>query len=275
VKTIQKIDRKIRTFVQKKQGLKYAILGTVITEFSPILKIALVTRLGLMERFSLFKANPTQLKEEEKQLRPLLLISGNYCHQGTFLPLLHLLHCNDNKRPIFTLNLAPNKVEASAVLAKVEEIKSLYTKTDENDFTIDMVGHSMGSNVIQLFYSSPPKTFAMGRVVTIGTPIYPFHISSFKEEIPTVKKPLGSWLMQPFSFLFPWIFKFEEQSPNKIEASSSISIENTFDVIGTSDLLIPRKSCLPLQRTKEIHTGHFGLLSHPESLQAIHTFLET
>lgn len=47
-----------------------------------------------------------------------------------------------------------------------------------------------------------------------------------------------------------------------------------FDITGSQDILITRKSILDENNRREIDTGHLGLLSHPESLQAIQDFLK-
>lgn len=146
---------------------------TIIEEFSPALDTGLVTPLGYMDQFYAFGANPRTLTDEQKQLTPILLLNGNYSHQGTFLPLLHALKLSNNQRPVYTINLPPNTTSPDFIAPKIATIKEQYGKADEDGFEIDMVGHSMGSNLIQEFCrESQSQAAQIRRAITVGTPFY-------------------------------------------------------------------------------------------------------
>lgn len=146
-------------------------MKTLINEFSHAMDSGIVAPLGLMDNFHLFGANPFKLTEEQKTLEPILLLNGNYSHQATFLPLLYKLSKSGNKRPIFTVNLPPNCRDIHLILNKVELIKKQYDKVDDLFFNIDMIGHSMGADLIQRLLQTR-KVFFINRIITLGTPCY-------------------------------------------------------------------------------------------------------
>ena len=78
----------------------------------------LLTPLGFMGRFNLHSLNPESITEEQSKLRPILLIHGNYHHQGGWLPFAHTLEKGNNKRPVYTVNL-PAEQQANAILQGV------------------------------------------------------------------------------------------------------------------------------------------------------------
>ncbi len=144
---------------------------TIINEFSDAFASALVAPLGFMEPFRIFKANPEFLTDEQKELIPILLLNGNYSHQGTFLPLLHALDQAGNTRAVYTINLPPNSLTNAPIVEKVNDIKKQYGKQDDNSFKIDMIGHSMGSGCIQ-YLDSKQINFKVHRGITVGSPFY-------------------------------------------------------------------------------------------------------
>jgi pimeloyl-ACP methyl ester carboxylesterase len=146
-------------------------IKSLVNEFSLIIDFALVSPLAYMERFHLFGANPTKLTNEQIKQSPILLLHGNGAHQGTFLPLLQALEESGNKRPVYTLNLPPNCNDTSLIFSKIEEIKKSYNMENGGAlFNIDMVGHSMGSGLIQQMSHLKFIPFSVGRVITLGAP---------------------------------------------------------------------------------------------------------
>lgn len=203
-------------------------ITTLVYEFPHALASGVAAPLGFMEPFRIFNANPVSLTDEQKKLIPILLLNGNYSHQATFLPLLHAFDQSGNKRPIYTINIPPNSVcDTDRVKEKVKSIKELYNKTDDTAFRIDMLGHSMGSGIIQVL-SGQKTDFKINRIVTVGAPL---------------------------SF------------------ASKEAFTQAFDVTGKKDLLVWTTSRLDEKHSKEIDTGHLGLLFHPESLQTMQDFL--
>ncbi len=201
---------------------------TVLFEFSDALSSGIVAPLAFLGPFQLFQANPKELSSEQKEQIPILLLNGNYSHQATFLPLLHAFSESQNKRPIYTINLPPESLISSqaSILEKVEEIKRTYGRGEDENFAIDMVGHSMGSSCIQILPSDKP--FRLRKIVTIGTPMW--------------------------------------QDPKHIS-------DEAFDITGSYDYLSFIKGRLDAEHSKEIETGHLGLLFHPKSLQTIQEVL--
>lgn len=211
-------------------------MTAIVTEFPEALNTALVAPLGFMNPFHLYGSNPQNLTEEQKSLTPILLLNGNYSHQATFLPLLRALQESGNKRPVYTINLPPNSSgDTDLIIEKVASILKQYD--NEDSLEIDMVGHSMGSGLIQEFCweknkdSNYASNTLVGRVITIG-------------------------------------------SPNSYNSTQKVA-KVINDVIGKKDLLAPFKGSLEDENKQEIDTGHLGLLFHPESLQAIQDFLNT
>ncbi len=145
---------------------------TIVHEFSPALDSALLSPLVYMHTFRLFNANPQTLSEEQKALRPVILLNGNYSHQGTFLPLLHALACSHDKRPVYCFNLRPNSAisSGSRVIELVAHIKAQYGRSDDSTFKVDMIGHSMGSGCIQELRHRSDRPFTIGRAITLGAP---------------------------------------------------------------------------------------------------------
>lgn len=70
-------------------------------------------------------------------------------------------------------NLLPNTTQPSFIASKIQEIKNQYEKAKANEdlFKIDMIGHSMGSNLIQNVLTQN-KTFQIRRAITVGTPFF-------------------------------------------------------------------------------------------------------
>jgi len=149
-------------------------MKTILSEFSCALDSALVAPLGYMNQFHSFGANPKTLTDEQKKLTPILLLNGNYSHQGTFLPLLHALTLSNNQRPVYTINLPPNTTQPSFIASKIEAIKSQYGKPNEDQFEMDIIGHSMGSHLIQNICCAPTEeqTIQIRRAITVGTPFF-------------------------------------------------------------------------------------------------------
>lgn len=159
-----------RLFKDAHWAVKMAML-TLVHEFPHALDSGLVAPLAFIEPFRLFNANPTSITEEQKQLIPILLLNGNYSHQATFLPLLYALKQSKNRRPVYTINVPPNSLcKTDYIKEKIEWIKKQYNKTEDTDFAIDMLGHSMGSGIIQVL-SGEAKAFKINRAVTVGTPL--------------------------------------------------------------------------------------------------------
>lgn len=146
-------------------------MKTILNEFSYALDSALVAPLGYMDQFHSFGANPKILTDEQKELIPILLLNGNYTHQGTFLPFLHALKSSNNQRPVYTINLPPNTIEPSFIQSKIKTIKDQYEKANEGQLELDVIGHSMGSILIQNI-ANEERMIQIRRVITIGTPFF-------------------------------------------------------------------------------------------------------
>lgn len=146
-------------------------MKTILNEFSCSLDSALVAPLGYMHQFHSFGANPKILTDEQKRLTPIFLLNGNYSHQGTFLPLLYALKSSNNQRPVYTINLPPNITHPSFITSKIQEIKNQYEKANEDLFEIDMIGHSMGSILIQNVLKQV-QTFQIRIGIAVGTPFF-------------------------------------------------------------------------------------------------------
>jgi hypothetical protein len=145
-------------------------LKTLFTEFPFAFSTGITAPLGLMlEPFHLFNANPEALSDEQKAETPILLLNGNFSHQGNFLPLLHYLELTGNTRPVYTINLPPMSINPHPIIDKVEEIKQQYGKSDDAAFQIDLVGHSQGSGCMQqLIYEQ--YSFSVRRAIALGAP---------------------------------------------------------------------------------------------------------
>ncbi len=161
-------EKLTRNFDKTPWPIQIAI-KTMINEFSESMNAGIVAPLGWMEKFHLFNANPAVLKEEQKELVPILLLNGNYSHQATFLPLLYALENSGNKRPVYTVNLPPNCRDNRLIIEKVEEIKKQFGKENDVTFKIDAIGHSMGSHCIQEVLMAD-ISFEINRLITVGTP---------------------------------------------------------------------------------------------------------
>lgn len=206
-------------------------MKTIVNEFSCALDSALVAPIGYANQFYSFGANPKTLTERQKKLTPILLLNGNYSHQGTFLPLLHALKLANNERPVYTINLPPNTCDPCFISPKIEAIKQQYGMASDALLDIDMVGHSMGSGLIQEICS--------------------FHTyCSFPNEGPKVKIRVAITVGAPF----------------RSRADANIP-RLAFDIIGSEDCLVNWKGVL--QQQLEVKTGHLGLLFHHESLNAM------
>lgn len=162
-------------------------MKTVVSEFSCARDAALVAPIGYMDEFHSFGANPKTLTEEQKKLTPILLLNGNYSHQGTFLPLLYALKLSNSKRPVYTINLPPHMTDPAFIAAKIEAIKRQYGKVD---LEMDVVAHSMGSNLLQNICSSnEEQAFQIRRAITIGTP---FHSQEIAAKVKAAYDILGA-----------------------------------------------------------------------------------
>lgn len=144
-------------------------MKTLINEFSESINAGIVFPLASMGKFHLFDANPTVLKEEQKDLVPILLLNGNYSHQATFLPLLHALKHSGNRRAVYTINLPPNCRDDNVIINKINAIKEQFGRSSDVTFKIDVIGHSMGSHCIQNVLMADIK-FEINRLITVGTP---------------------------------------------------------------------------------------------------------
>jgi hypothetical protein len=234
----QRIGDKVKSFASGLFKNSSHAIGTtfltLINEFPEALSAGLVAPISLSKQFHLFSANPKTLNEEQRNLRPILLLNGNYSHQGTFLPLLHALEKSGNKRPVFTVNLPPNCDEEKYTAPTLESIKKKYQLEESEQLEIDIVGHSMGSFAIyNLLWSD--SNYKVGRAITLGTPW--FHDNG-----------------EPYSL--------PENVMTKI-----------FDITGAKDCLTSTKSMRNEEQKKDVNTGHLGLLFHPKSIRAIRSFL--
>lgn len=173
-KVTETLTSKIRNIFNQCPFAVQLAMKTVLSEFSCSLDSALVAPLGYMDQFHSFEANPKTLTDEQKRLTPILLLNGNYSHQGTFLPLLYTLKLSNNQRPVYTINLPPNTAEPAFLISKIEAIKSQYGKANEDQLEMDLIGHSMGSDLIQNICSASneEQTIQIRRAVTVGTPFF-------------------------------------------------------------------------------------------------------
>lgn len=173
-KVSETLKLKISNVFNKSSWPVQMTMKTIINEFSPAFDSALVAPLGYMNQFHSFEANPKNLSEEQKKLTPILLLNGNYSHQATFLPLLHALKFSDNQRPVYTVNLPPNTFDTSIISSKVNAIKNQYGIANDASFEIDMLGHSMGSKLIQEFGCIPndKQEVKIRHAITVGTPFF-------------------------------------------------------------------------------------------------------
>ena len=208
---------------------------TPACEVPYFLKSAHIFMLGIEKRFHLFGANPQELTEEQKKMRPIILLHGNgapFTNQSTWIPLLHALEKLGNKRPVYTINLPSCPIHSKnfakdmqkyvpLVDKKFKEIAKQYGGLDG----VDMVGHSLGSQIVQ--WISFRAKLKIGRAITVGTPL--------------------------------WLYPCHS--------------EKIFDVTGRYDSIYSLKSRLLDKYRKEIKTGHVGLVFHHKSLQAIQQFL--
>jgi len=161
-------EKLTRNFDKSPWAIQVA-MKTMINEFSESMNAGIVAPLGWMEKFHLFNANPIVLKEDQKELVPILLLNGNYSHQATFLPLLYALENSGNKRAVYTVNLPPNCRDNRLIIEKIEEIKKQFGKEKDDAFKIDAIGHSMGSHCIQEVLMAD-ISFEINRLITVGTP---------------------------------------------------------------------------------------------------------
>lgn len=141
-------------------------IKTMLHEFSYSLDATLVYPLSCTDSFHSFGANPKTLTEEQKKLTPILLLNANYCHQGSFLPLLHALKLSNLKQPVYTINLPPDTLDPAFIASKIAAIKKQYG--NKGDFEIDMVGHSMGASLIEEICIE--GRIQIRRAITVGMP---------------------------------------------------------------------------------------------------------
>lgn len=240
-------------------------MKTIMTEFSSALDAALVAPLGYMSRFHIFGANPKLLTDEQRKMVPILLLNGNYSHQGTWLPLLHALKKSGNKRPVYTFNLPPNCCKLKDTLPKIEEIKKLHGNSDE--FEIDVIGHSMGSSAIQ--------------ELALQIALNNWESENGYEKLNITKlRSMKNLLRKVITIGHTWEDKVQlakwyvDKTDNKISSiERRRACKDIYDITGKRDILNSDKSELDVDRKKEIDTGHLGLLSHPVTLQTIQDFL--
>lgn len=243
-KILEKIEHKIaHIFDDYKEHIKLkATAAYLVYELDFIIDAALLFPLGFMHRFHLHSANPVTLTEEQKKLTPILLLHGNGAHQATWLALLHAMEKLENKRPVYTLNLPRDCTDTTSIRDKITSMKEQYQGDDA--FEVDLIGHSMGSNLIQnlsrnwlqphelqpnengTWMHTLPLNFKINRAITAGTPFY-----------------YGN-----------------EEKCRKI-----VNITGTKDLIAEIFGSIAAK----YERGIEINTGHSGLIAHPDGLRAI------
>lgn len=227
-KVTEALASKITSILNHYPLVMQLVLKTILNEFSYAFDAALVAPIGYTEQFHSFGANPKSLTDEQKKLTPILLLNGNYSHQGTFLPLLYALKLTNNQRPVYSIHLPANMTHPSYIAAKIMVIKSQYGNSNHELFEIDMIGHSMGANLIQnICYASKDEHIVqIRRAITVGTPFIISHTIANQAKV-------------------------------------------SFDIIGTEDCLVTRKSVLSQEHQIEIKTGHLGLLFHHKSLNTM------
>lgn len=144
-------------------------MAALINEFSDSLEVGLVAPIGYRKLFHLFGANPKVLSDDQKEMTPILLLNGNFSHQGNYLRLLHTLEQAGNKRPVYTVNLPPNHIGYGVIIEKIEQIREQYNKSGDESFKIDLIGHSMGSSCMQELLRSE-LDFRVTRAIALGGP---------------------------------------------------------------------------------------------------------
>jgi hypothetical protein len=147
------------------------VAKAIFTEFTSVIHSGLVMPFSFTGRFRLFEANPTTLTESQQHMTPILLLHGNRSYESLWAGVLHSMKLAGNRRPVFTMSLPPDCNDLSIILEKIDQIKNLYRR-GSNSFEVDLIGHSMGSNLIQGLADYPYKNFRIGKAITIGTPFY-------------------------------------------------------------------------------------------------------
>lgn len=122
--------------------------------------------LNWKSHFNFYNLNPTELKDEQLEKRPILLIHGNCHNQTAWLSLASGLEESD-LGPVFTVDLPSGSVtekDYEIVNEKIAAIQALYNK----HVKIDVVGHSRGG-YIGYTLKSQHHPEDIGKVIRLGS----------------------------------------------------------------------------------------------------------
>lgn len=222
-------------------------------------KASLLFPMGILEgwlgRFQFYGLNPTKITAEQAQMKPVLLIHGNYHNQSAWLPLAKVLQ-QSYKAPVFTINLNHGYLtekDRPLLEKKLEEIKALYRAHGVEDVVVDYVGHSRGATVSLL-------AAADGHSWTIC----PKGMVKFSSDKAIWRKDAGRIIRIGFPTQREELEKIHPELRNRI-----------IEIDGTDDLLVDDRSLLEASNKTAVPCGHLSLLYSPKVHDVVLQHLQT
>lgn len=226
------------------------ILGTLLLEPHHVLKAVFHYFKGIKNEFHPYGLNSHSITLEQAKKNPILLIHGAFHNQSGWMELAKKIQ-DSNLGPVYTVNLPSGWIgdkDFQILKMKTEEIQSHYQRHGIQVKKIDVVAHSRGGRVAERvveqvigsvttsFSNDFKKTFPIGKIIKLGSILYPLQIGS---QIIPIKSPADA-----------------------------------YEITGKYDILERGKSQLSSTHTFEVESGHLGLLYSDEAHQKIIDWLK-
>lgn len=212
------------------------VLAALASEPIEVTNAALRMNRGTREPFREYLVNPTKLTKAQAQKRPVLLLHGDQHNQSAFIPLLAYLYRHQYTNPIFTVNLPSvkdEKVRHEVLDKKLAAIDALYQK--------EGVMPRLGEPHV--------------RSCIIGHSWGADEAVLLEERDPTERPLILIGALKHSKRPTPQVY---------INAASDVILNLPSEVMD---------HVKPVGEVIHIHTGHLGLLSHPEVLNKCYEVL--
>lgn len=220
--------RKFVQFLEKhRKPVAAMVFGTLLMEPREALRAGFMTFSNWKKPFNFFGMNPLEITEEQSKKRPIVLLHGNYHDQSAWLSLAKSLK-RHNLGPVYTVNL-PNgslsDLDFEILRKKIQEIKRQYTRFNNNGIKIDLIGHSRGGTLAQLFAWNQSPCHDIGRVILIGSVV----------------------------------------DQKKMDSIAPEDLQRLYEITGKDDILVTDQSLCHGQNQEVVNVGHLGLLYAKET----------
>ena len=158
-------------FVMKRRHFFARIVIMMLLEPFEVLKVSfrMPKGHGTLNKYGL---NPVQLTEIQAQYPPILCIHGNYHNQSAWLSLAKHFKKEQYPGPIYTLNLPSGYItpkDMELINQKIKFIMNSYKEANvpEDQFKLNLIGHSRGVNVILNYSDKNPSI--INHTILIGS----------------------------------------------------------------------------------------------------------